>query len=960
MRTLTENEEVTSLVDSAWNHNPLETVIAKLNACRKSIIKWTKERNSKSNQCITEAQKDLEGLLSAAAPDLPRIEAVNKVLSDAYKEEEAYWRQRSRIQWLKNGDRNTGFFHAATRQRRRQNSFSVLEDDQGVAVYEEEKIAGVVARYYTDLFKTNGNHDFSIVDTVIEQKISPEMNSFLTAIPTSAEIREAMFPEIFGPSLRRESSTHNKMRHPKVTAPRKVADYRPIALCNSHYKIIAKILTRRLKPLLSNLISPTQSAFVAGRAITDNVLITHETLHFLRTSDAKKYCSMAIKTDMSKAYDRIEWGFLKAVLSKFGFDDTFISWVMACVETVSYSFLINGSPREQVSPSRGLRQGDPLSPYLFILCTELLAGLCAKAQMRGKLRGIRVARGCPLITHLLFADDTMFFCKSSPDCVAALQDIIRSYESVSGQQINYAKSAITFSAKTPTEVKTRVKRELGIDAEGGIGKYLGLPELFGRKKRDIFAAILDRIRQRIRHWSTKFLSGAGKQVLLKAVLAAMPCYAMSCFKLPASLCKQIQSLLTRFWWDASPEKRKMCWVAWSTLTLPKREGGLGFRDLETFNDALLARIGWRLIRNPTSLVAQVLLGKYCKTSTFWECSAPSEASHGWRSVLAGREVLRQGVGWEVGNGASIPVWGEPWLSLVSPIAPIGPPTEASKSLMVSDLLCSLTNGWRDDMIQRHLPQYEASIKGIVTSSTSHQDRRIWLYDKTGEYTTKSGYNLAITAKTAHQDHPLDWQKCIWSLKTSPKIKDFLWRVARKAIPVSANLATRGFPTFPCKLCGGIEDDLHTFLLCPVAQEVWTLAPLTPQPQVLIPSIYHIIKAGAQFIPLPPIGLTYPLWPWILWRLWKARNGLVFENRTTTAQEILSMAIKDAKEWQDAQGISAQKTTTSSNRLPVLPSFENESLVCFVDAAWDPATGCCGIAGVFKGQTQEKHPDFKEA
>ena len=317
---------------------------------------------------------------------------------------------------------------------------------------------------------------------------------------------------------------------------------------------------------------------------------------------------------------------------------------MSCIKSVSYTFLVNGSPQGAVNPSRGIRQGDPLSPYIFILCTEVLCALCDKALLDGTLYGVRVSRASPAINHLLFADDTMFFCKSNPTSVNTLLNILQRYEALSGQRINFAKSAITFSAKTPPEVKRRVKTILSIEAEGGLGKYLGLPELFGRKKRDIFAAILDRIRQRAHNWSTNFLSGAGKQVLLKAVLAAIPCYAMSCFKLPKSLCKQIQSLLTRFWWDANPSNRKMCWVAWSTLTQPKHAGGLGFRDIEMLNDALLAKIGWRILSKPQSLVARVLLGKYVRDSTFMDCPVASSASHGWKSILAGREILRLGSG----------------------------------------------------------------------------------------------------------------------------------------------------------------------------------------------------------------------------------------------------------------------------------------------------------------------------
>lgn len=153
---------------------------------------------------------------------------------------------------------------------------------------------------------------------------------------------------------------------------------------------------------------------------------------------------------------------------------------LECVSSVSYSFLINGGPQGRVKTSRGLRQGDPLSPYLFILCTEVLSGLCDKAPANGSFPGIKVARNCPPINHLLFADDTMFFGKSSPTSCATLTSILQKYESASGQCINRGKSSITFSSKTTSAAKDRVKRDLNIGSEGGIGKYLGLPEHFSR------------------------------------------------------------------------------------------------------------------------------------------------------------------------------------------------------------------------------------------------------------------------------------------------------------------------------------------------------------------------------------------------------------------------------------------------------------------------------------------------
>ena len=443
-RRLIEKPEIAELIKDAWNLCEDASIIAKLNLCRRRIIDCAKEQQRNSCEKIKATHEELEWELSDPNPNQPVITLLYATLDLAYKEEESFWRQRSRIQWLQGGDRNSSYFHAVTRGRRKMNAFTVIEDESGTAFFEEEHMAKVISEYFQNIFTSNLSEDFSLVEEVLQPKLTSEMNEFLIAIPDDKEIKAAAFsisahkapgPDGFSASFYhaywriigadlsrdircffesnslhiRQNETHIRLI-PKGVSPRRVGDYRPIALCTTHYKIIAKILTKRLQPLLPLLISKHQSAFVPHRAISDNVLITHETLHFLRTSEAKKFCSMAVKTDMSKAYDRIEWGFLKAVLTRFGFHENWIAWIMTCVKTVSYSFLLNGAPQGKVIPSRGLRQGDPLSPYLFILCTEVLSDLCTKAQVNGSLPGIRVARASPLVNHLLFADDTMFFC----------------------------------------------------------------------------------------------------------------------------------------------------------------------------------------------------------------------------------------------------------------------------------------------------------------------------------------------------------------------------------------------------------------------------------------------------------------------------------------------------------------------------------------------------------------------
>jgi hypothetical protein len=248
---------------------------------------------------------------------------------------------------------------------------------------------------------------------------------------------------------------------PKVKNPERVTEFRPISLCNVIYKLVSKVIANRLKTILPHIISDSQSAFVPGRLITDNVLVAFETLHHMHTTKMGRDGAMALKLDMSKAYDRVEWAYLESIMRKMGFHPRWVSMIMQCISTVSYSLLINGEPHGFLKPSRGLRQGDPLSPYLFLLCAEGFHSLISQASEQGELQGVALCRKGPRITHLFFADDSLLFTKATTRDCAKLQEILLTYERASGQQVNRDKTTIFFSKATPMGTQEAIKATLG-------------------------------------------------------------------------------------------------------------------------------------------------------------------------------------------------------------------------------------------------------------------------------------------------------------------------------------------------------------------------------------------------------------------------------------------------------------------------------------------------------------------
>ncbi|XP_048621914.1 uncharacterized protein LOC111212914 [Brassica napus] len=661
---------------------------------------------------------------------------------------------------------------------------------------------------------------------------------------------------------------------------------------------------------------------------------------------------MAIKTDMSKAYDRVEWRFISQVLKRLGFHDKWITLIMQCVTTVSYSYLINDSAYGSVIPKRRIRQGDPLSSYLFILCGQVLSGLCQKGEREGTLQGVRVARNCPRVNHLLFADETMFFCQTSKSCYTKLKTILWEYEKASGQMINAAKSSITFSSKTPEEIKRNVKDHLGINNEGGSGKYLGLPEHFGRKKKDLFTSLVDRIRQRAQSLSTRRLSKAGKLTMLKAVLTAVPTYSMSCFELLVSLCKRIQSVLTRFWWDSPDGSRKMCWVAWETLTKPKAGGGLGLRDIQLFNQALLAKQAWRILTKPDSLLARILLGKYCHKKHFLDAMVPATCSHGWRSILHGRDLLKENLGKAIGNGQTTKLWKDSWISTKKHIKPYGPIPKEALDLTVSDLLTTEMT-WNKRRIEELLPHVAMEIQLLQPSLSKTEDIYIWQPLPSGTYSTRSGYYVASMRKNDQRlpnQGPFDWIKDVWSAPCSPKMRIFIWSVIQRALPFGEQLQQRGIRDDAlCHKCKGIESAMHTFFHCPFAQKAWNMIPLKHVVHLATGSSFRdAIVAFRQAICLPPTGVSNNILPWICWAIWTARNLAIFENRTLSPMEVAAKGIRLAREWNMAQDKdkATNNTLPRLHRTPRAPIVPAKLTIGKSDAAFDSRLYRAGFAWNF--------------
>ncbi|XP_056847457.1 uncharacterized protein LOC108816806 [Raphanus sativus] len=713
-------------------------LVHRLSRCRKEISVWKQHNRNNAAEKIELFRRQLDQAVVSPSSTTQEQNEIKNNLQQAYLEEEIYWKQKSRVMWLRSGDRNTSYFHAVTKAKRIRNTLSTIQDDNGVVHRGQKEISNVATTYFHKLYRSSPT-DQCLYDSIFQgfgKRVTDAMNQDLVRQVTEDEVRDAIFdmgpnrapgPDGFSAAfyqrfwedikeeLMQEVSSffdgdgldtaHNHTNLcliPKVYPPTGMTEFRPIALCNVSYKVFSKILVNRLKQHLGSIISENQNAFIPGRVITDNIVIAHEVFHSLKARKRQATSYMAVKTDITKAYDRLEWKFLEKTMSYMGFDSKWIRWIMTCISTVTFSVLINGTPEGHIIPERGIRQGDPLSSYLFILCAEVLSHMMNKAMDDRSLLGIKIAVQAPSVNHLLFADDSLFFSLANVKAAKKLKKIFTEYESISGQAINLTKSSITFGAKVWSEVKTQMRNVLVTQG-----------------------------------WKQRHLSLGGKEIMLKAVAQAMPIYSMGVFRLPKEICDAISNILAQFWWG-NGDKKGLHWYAWKRVCIPKREGGLGFKDIELFNQALLGKQIWRILQHPSCLMARILKARYFPDCCILEAGPKKKASHGWKLILYGKELIKVGMRYVVGDGSLIITWIDPWL----PVHPPRPPRaigDVDLSSKVSQLILTAGNNWDEAKLRDLIVDEDVNIiMKIKLSSVAEQDLLGWHYNENGIYSVKSG------------------------------------------------------------------------------------------------------------------------------------------------------------------------------------------------------------------------------
>lgn len=479
--------------------------------------------------------------------------------------------QQAKSRWVKEGDTNSKYFHKIVECKGRMRQWKGVRI-KGKWLEDVGEVKEGVRLHFENLFADKNASDCVLPPCMEGHKLSADSRLVLEARFTEEEIRSAVWgsgldkspgPDGFAASFFREFwetikedvvgffnefYVNGKLAKglnysfitliPKCANPTAIEEFRPISLIGSLYKILAKVLANRLAKVVGEVIDRNQSAFLSSRNIMDGIVVANEVVD--EAKKEKKHIFM-FKVDFEKAYDSVCWSYLFEMLKLLNFGDKWCGWMKECISSAEASVLVNGSPTRPFKMRRGLRQGDPLSPFLYLIVAEGLSRMMVRACDCGEFKPLKVGKKGVVISHLQYADDSIFFGEAKKENIGVLKCVLRSFELVSGLKVNFHKSCL-FGLGVESEICDNWANVLNC----GVGKipfvYLGLP--IGARSSDkvVWSKVIDRLELRLAKWENNFLSFGGRLVLLKSVLTSLPLYYFSFFKVPPFVLNQIKKL----------------------------------------------------------------------------------------------------------------------------------------------------------------------------------------------------------------------------------------------------------------------------------------------------------------------------------------------------------------------------------------------------------------------------------
>jgi hypothetical protein len=851
--------------------------------------------------------------------------------------EEICWRQKSRALWLQEGDKNSKFFHRLANSHRNANSIAKLNID-GILSSNQDDIRDHIASFYEHLYMETG-YSRPLLDGMQFSAISDEDAEWLERPFDEEEIAgvvqgfngdKAPGPDGFSLAffqqcwsvvrdevlaVCQEFHEHCHFERslnatfvsliPKKHGADEIKDFRPISLVGGIYKIIAKMLAVRLSVVLGKIISPSQNAFVKGRQILDSVLIANECLDSrLKAEEPGVIC----KLDLEKAYDHVNWEFLLYLLQRCGFSEKWRRWISFCISSVRFSILINGSPCGFFQSSRGIRQGDPLSPLLFVIVMEALSRMIDKASGVGLLSGFSVGGEIsdPLrISHLLFADDTLIFCEASPDNLIYLRAILTWFEATSGLRVNLGKSELAQVGEVPhLEVLAEI---LGCKTSAFPMKYLGLPLGAHFKVQSIWNPIVEKLERRLAGWKRMYLSKGGRLTLIKSTLSNLPTYYLSLFPIPAAVAKRIETIQRNFLWGDSEEVTKFHLVNWDLICTPFSNGGLNIRSLRRFNEALLGKWLWRFGVEREALWRQVVMVKYGALEGGWASKMPT-GTYGvglWKFIRSGWNKFSRMLKYEVGDGTRIRFWDDVWC-IDSPLKSAYPElyriARAKDAFVADNFQCRGNSIHWEVTFSRLAQDWElesfSSFLELLYSFTgigSGEDKVCWKPSQSKYFQVKSYYK----SLTTNGKDCFPW-KSIWKAKVPPRVAFFSWTAALGRILTAENLRRRRVIIISwccmCKVDGESVD--HLLLHCAYAKELWDLVfAMFGIAWVMPATVRDLFDCWLGKMGKHPIHMIWRAVPHcLMWCLWRERNLRTFEGCEKHVADLKLLFLRTLFEW----------------------------------------------------------------